>query len=379
MMPYIITFIVSNIIIYFGERVLKNNKKFGIFILIIGILPLTILAGLRVTDLGWDVKKYCVQIFGAVSNMNSLNAVKNYISIRGTEAGFVYFVYFMSKIFNDINFLLFSMNAIVSFSVLYLAYKNHEKNNMSILVPIFFYETVMYSITYSTLRQCIALSIFFIALVKFFEKKYKSVILLIIISKLFHNSAYVGILVLILILVNDSNKISQRYINFINIICISILVACIITYEPVLKLLWNVGLLNDKYIAYLDTKYNSISLKIRWPYLLFKLFNLLLSILYMKSNSVSYNQKRIDKKWHIMLIYDFIITLFSMKFIGAYRVGYYLYFPALYLYVPKLLQVFAKDKKNQFLAKYMIAFVYILYFLVQLSYYSIYPYRSILR
>lgn len=377
MVPYIITLIITNIILYFGEKKLKNNKILGIIILIIGIMPITLLAGIRTTNLGWDVQKYGVQIFGRVSNMNRLIDVKNYISIRGTEAGFVYLIYFLSKISNNINFVLFGLNAIVSYSVLYYAYNNREK--CSITFTFILYETLLYSISYSTLRQSISLALTFIAYTKYKHKKIIQTILILLFSTFFHDSAKFALLFLLIFINNDSNIINEKYKKLINIIIVFSVILIIMSYDSIMQYLWQVGILKEKYFLYLSNKFNSETLHIRWPYFLIKLFSLLLGTLYFKTKNISNEDKKENKKWMMMLIIDLIITLLSFKILTAHRLTYYIFFPAIFSFIPQTIRIFKDDKHNKILGYSLITVVYVLYYLISLPYYSIYPYRSIFK
>lgn len=376
MIPYLITFIITNLLVIIGERLHKNNKKSAIIFLIIAMLPIILLCGLRTIDMGWDTRTYLVSIYERIKNADLAYFI-TYANARGTEKGFTILVYLLTKICNNINFVMTCLNAIITYSVLYYAIKNKNKNKNSILFTIILYETTLYSITFSTLRQCISLAITFILCNKYVERKKLYCIFLILISLFFHSSAFMTIPMIFIMAINDSEKITKKQKNIFNILLITIIIFSILSYSDVLTYLWKLGIIPDKYINYLSGRYNSEVLRIRWQFLIFKFFNLFLGFIYFKSKYISKEEKQLNRKWYIMIIVDFIITLLSMKILNIHRITYYFLYPALFAFIPQTMKIFKNNRNNNFLSIMLVSLVYFLYFITSLKYYSILPYRGI--
>jgi len=94
-MPYVITFFITNILALIGEKICKQNKKIGILILILSVLPIILLGGMRVTSLGWDTDRYCVPIFNGIQGLSFADAI-TYLNTKQAETGFGILVYFLN-------------------------------------------------------------------------------------------------------------------------------------------------------------------------------------------------------------------------------------------------------------------------------------------
>lgn len=375
MIPYVIAFLLSIITAFLGEKLTKKNKLIGIIVLVISVLPIVIIGGLRTIDMGWDTQLYVVPVFNDVKNLN-LSQLNNYMSIREIEPGFIFLIFLLSKIFSNINFVLFGLISIISYSVLYYAYKNRDKT--SIVFVLFLYEMVLYPITYSTLRQCTAMALIFIACIKFIDKKYIKAMLLLLISQLFHSSSYMAIILFIIIYINDSKVIPEKRKKMLFFITLLLTAIGVLYYENVMNYLYSIGILNSKYLAYIGSKFQSETISIRWPLLLYKMFNILIGFLYFCCKAIPKEEKDNNKKWYILLLFDFIITLFSFKIVNAHRTTYYVLFPSLFVFIPQTTKIFKDDGISKKIGYLLIIVVYALYFITSLNYYDIYPYRWIL-
>ena len=377
MWPYLITFMITNILLYITEKKVKKNKKLEIILLIISVLPLSILAGLRTIDLGWDVEQYGIAIYNRINSFTFTNLVA-YTKLGYFEPGFLYLFYICIKIFNNINFVLFCLHIIITFSVLYFAYQNKEKS--PILITMILYEFTLYFITYSTLRQCVSLALCFISCALYSKKKFKSAYLIALFGMFFHSSAIVSILTLLIMQFNDSKSISKKTKFLINFLLISALFIGIMNYEWIIREVSNAGIVSQRYENYLTNKYHSEHLVVRGSVVLLKTFNVILGLLYYKCKKINQQEKSANKKWYIMILIDYVVLFLSFKILNIHRITYYLYFPAIFAFIPQTVKVFKNDEKNRKLGYIIILLVYFLYFLQNLlwNYYDMYPYRSII-
>lgn len=378
MIPYIVTMLISTILAFCAEiSNKKNNKKLCIFFIIAAIIPLAGLAGLRTTDLGWDTEKYAVRIFNIADSL-SLGKYINYILSSGTEKGFLIVVYLLDKIYGNINFVLFGLQLFVSICFAILAYYYRDKS--SITMMFFIYECTLYVVTYNTLRQSLAIGLIFIIIVLMEKKYYKSAFVLFVINLFFHDSAIFSVLVPIIMLISENKRLNPKTKKILFITLVFIFIGFAVSYQSLITILHNYGFISDRYLGYLsDEKYAVENLDIQSTTVAFKTSIILLGGLYFYINK-NRNEKAENYKWYTMLIIDYVMMFVSFKIVNIFRVTYYLYYPALFIFIPQCKKVFKNDKFNQAFSVVLILSIFGVFYLNKLltNYYDLYPYKWIL-
>lgn len=378
MAPYLITFAISTVLIYIAELNLKKGlKSNGKIFLLLAILPITILAGLRTTDLGWDTEKYATQIFEVTENSN-LSSYIGYMKDSTIEKGFLMTMFILDKIWGNINFVLFGLQFLVSLSVIIFAY--HYKDKCSIMMTFFIYECTLYVVSYSTLRQCLAIAMSFFIIILVEKKKYIWAGILFGLNLFFHNSVIFSISVPIIILIHQSQKISQKRKIRLYFIILAIFIGLLLNYESIMYFLYGIGILSYRYIWYLNSQFVAEELAISFSTLFLKIPTILFGILYFINKEIPKEEKMENLKWFIMLCIDFIFMLLSFKITNIHRVSYYFYYPAIFVFVPQYRKILKKDKFSQFVGCAVILSFFAIFFLTKLlnNYYHMYPYTSIL-
>lgn len=372
MMPYYITFFISIVLIYFSQRLInKGNKRMGIFLLIISILPITLLAGLRNVNLGYDTKIYGVPLFERVHNYSNYEFF-NYLSTAKVEKGFLIVIFILDRICGNINFVLFGLQAIISISFIILLYSYKDKCSFPLTMLI--YCCTLYTRSYDILRQGISIALIMLMIVMLDKQKYKKAILLYILSLFCHNSSFAAIIIPLFYIIEKIQVPDKiRYLIYMSGMLI---IAGISTfYTDILKFLVSIGIVSSKYLIYIGEEFANSSLDIRFGVTIVKLIIVLCCLVYIR------NKKNLDKKnikWIMMLIFDFIINFLSYRVRNIDRIAWYCYYPALFIMAPQLIKIVKNNKYNKAIFYILISLLFLIEFTEKLitNRYHLNPYIS---
>lgn len=363
-MIYFVIFFISGILAYIANiKFNKKQTKRGMFFSLISILILAIFAGLRDTSIGTDVDYYLTADLNLASNFNNFFA---YYNSCGEELLFALLVFAINKIFNNINFLMFVIQLIMTTLVYIEIYRNRKKFNMGI--SLFIYCIFAYPRFLNIIRQGIAISIIIFSM-RFIEKKQlKKFLITILIASLFHRTAIIAIFLYFLY----RNVENKRKYNILFSYCMIFI--AVIGYDYMLKLLLNMGILPNKYDAFL-TKYMRENIKIDYATAFYKLiwiYLLLTTGKYMKPKDENYN-------FYIhLLVIDIILWELNYKIMNAERLSYYFGLIGMINFYPQLYNVKLKNKKQKIIILLSIVLISILYFYWKFIYFhsgEIYPYK----
>lgn len=192
-----------------------QNDKADIYLCIISFLLLTIMFGLRHpsmgVDLGASISSGYIGTFEFISNMTwtdvlSLTPVLNY------EAGYVIYNKIISTIFNEPQFFLFVTSLICVAPIIITIYYR----STNVILSVFIYMGLpSFLITFSGLRQAIALGICFFSILFVQKREFWKFVLLIALAWTFHSSA--AIFLIAYPLYNIKLNKSNRYITILAI------------------------------------------------------------------------------------------------------------------------------------------------------------------
>jgi len=354
-MAYILCYALTGSILLYSEKIVKKKEKnlIGLF----GLLPLLLLAAFRSNDIGTDIKWYTEPLFGIACESNSFNdflseswILPNYYVryIKDIEIGFSALIYFVSKVFGNINVLYFFIELLILLP-LYASLRLF-RNKISLSFGIIVYCFMFYQMGFNLMRQMIAISFFLLSFSLMIKKKYVKSLLFFAISIVFHYSAfYFGILVfLIYILLNKDLKVYKKFkfitpsFSFFAIVVFSILFVILLNQ---LSFFWN--LIGDYYSLYLkgDLQLEIYQIIIRLPILFIFIFE--------RDNMQFYS---IDSKFFIIAVFfDILLSQFSSITSQSSRMGYF--FSIFYVFS---LYLVCKDKnvrKRNILSGYVLAYV----------------------
>lgn len=198
---YIFTICISCFLIWIAEK-LNNNIK-GFLLTLAVIIP-SVISGVRADTVGTDVRSYVKPIwYLANSSDNLFSFINNQGSlISGDEVsrfekGYMLFTYMCTKINSSFFFnLFFSEFLIIGLTLLGL-WRFKKNHNISVTLGMFVFYTMLYNPSLNIVRQSIAMAILAFAFNFLIEKKVFKYILLVIIATLFHQTALIGIFMLL--------------------------------------------------------------------------------------------------------------------------------------------------------------------------------------
>lgn len=189
-MVYIATFLCSIIFGHLATRINpKTNRGLVFFCSAVSILIPSILAGLRDISVGTDISVYVADNFNLAVASETFSQYASRIWQK--EWGYMFLVFFSSKIFPDVQGLLFSIELIMMVCVFLGAWKFREQVPLPLVLAIYF--LFFYNMSYNIVRQSIAVAIIFLATSWLFEKKYIHFFIAVAVAVLFHKTAMVGI------------------------------------------------------------------------------------------------------------------------------------------------------------------------------------------
>ena len=196
MKAYIVFFILSLIMTYFSDIAFKKNKrKLGKLFLLISLFLLCFLAGIRSEYVGRDVHNYLTYIYDDFINGNDFIFECFHSGAKNIEFLFILLVY-ISSFFKNIHFVFFFIQFTVCAPIYYYAYLNRKSK--SITFTIFIFLTTMYCYSLSMMRQSIAISFSLLATYYFMDNQYKKGLMMILIGFLFHRTALVSLIILLI-------------------------------------------------------------------------------------------------------------------------------------------------------------------------------------
>ena len=209
-MIYIYTFAASVFFAYLAER--SKNKGVIILCSVISILIPSILAGLRTTNVGIDVKVYALPNYLTALNYdNFLDFLAQY-SYR--EAGYYFLVYFIAHLTHHLNWCLFAYSLIIVTCTYIGAYKHKDKINLSFIMLMFF--LFWYNYTFNIIRQFMAASIMFMGLDTLEHAQYNKFLMYSIVASLFHISALLLLppLIFVRVIISSERFQKREYYKF---------------------------------------------------------------------------------------------------------------------------------------------------------------------
>lgn len=291
MIIYIVAFSASTILFIFGEKV-RREQRFIVDIIAIGIL--CVVAGMRAGNVGTDTGGYLQPTIQAALSKDTIYDYMNtswifagwsHRMVGQYEIGFSLFIWFVTKIFQNVIITQLCLQLLMVFPIYYVC---RNRNTGSVWLPMLIYDLMFFNNSLNSIRQSVAIS-FLLLMFHFWEKNNKRKALVALgIGIIFHMSAIIGIIFILLyefvkngkILKKDTIIITDRKVRVMLLVTLGIIGLCIIKY--VIMLLETIGI--GKYVGYLG---NGDAIKLKINQIISRLPGLLI---------VLCNTKNIDKK-----------------------------------------------------------------------------------
>lgn len=270
---YLIVFAISIFLISLSEYIKKKivNKKVEklIYIFTVGValcIP-SVLAGMRDYSIGTDVLTYGnIWFYNAVGS--DFKVYTNWAT--SSSIGYLYAVinYIVAHFTINPHYFYFIYNFIENIIIFIAIYKNRDVVNVPLSMMTYY--LLFYNLFLNVLRQGMALSLILLGFSLLREKRYVSFLIIVYIAVLFHNTAGIAVIFLLLYIFLKKNitlqsnlktiKVvkKQDIINlqlfFERIIIIFLIIIIVILFEDIIRYLGSLGLVGDRYLMYINTE-----------------------------------------------------------------------------------------------------------------------------
>ena len=185
MLGFIFLFIIFVILLILSNYI--KDLRIKKIISIISLVILCLISGTRYNIGGSDYFWY-KNLYQKVPTNNIFEQLLSFSNSTGIEKGFVFYMSVVKILgFNFYGFTL--INSIIFYSLFYKALK-HYNYNINFILVVFLYKMFFYN-TFISIRQPIAIIIFWLALPFLKEKKYIKYFLMCFVAFLFHRSSIV--------------------------------------------------------------------------------------------------------------------------------------------------------------------------------------------
>lgn len=284
MIIYILTIGISTLLLNYGVKLKDSTFMRNAAILLAIFIPAVVAAG-RAETIGTDVRTYAEPL-QKFANLN--NNFADYINFQGIlnngqpfqrfEKGYVTLIYLASRVTPKLWLNFFITELLILGCVVLGLIKFNKIRNISIGLGIFIFFTFFYNLSYNLIRQSIAMFILFYGFSYLVEKDWIKYIITIFVAFLFHSSAIVGFLFMLIYWLlyrktkkNLYFKLSNEYIlsrQAVLSLFFSLAIIVFLFSPSIIREILNTFNLS-KYISYLPSAIHGswIELIIRLPFL----------------------------------------------------------------------------------------------------------------
>lgn len=319
------------VFILVGGIIFRKNKRGNV--IFCGIL-LFLYAGLRSSSVGIDTLGY-ERAFYFLKNISFSEIINTDAHGISRDFVFYWFLKLLQFISGDSQIMFILIGGIVAFSISRFIYRYSENVTLSFLIYVglrFFY----FSLT--GLRAAIAISIVVFAYKYLEEKKYIKVLITTLIASLFHGSAIIFIISIIIVKIN-------KFISLF-IISLSILIINILTNNSILFKVVQLPFFTQYSTYVLNANKESSGTTI---IIIFTIT----TIGYFLSTLNKYDDKNSSEINFIFLKHLFIGIIFyviNFSFANAFRLGHFFTISIIPL-MPNIIYNLRFDKKIKFIVK----------------------------
>lgn len=340
MIIYLVFFVLSFLLIIYSRNLEKRNKKIYLVFELLALLSLCFLASIRSLNVGTDVKTYVYPAF----TQTLMSGFNNYFASQ-IEFGYMLLNYIVCLFSNRISILLF----VIQFIIMFFSYNGikeicKEKTTLGYIVFVLLF----YNMSLNIVRQSIAIAFMIYSLKYIFNNKLAKSIVFIFIASLFHKTALIFIIAIIIFKIQNLLK---KFDLLIFILCMLLGIVFSFTFDYFLNFLVNIGIVPDQYLFYLE---HYVNIKLNFQ-LIYILTDVILIIIYLL------NRKKMNKNdnkygyFYYFLIMDILFLLIGAKYDVINRIGLYFRLPAYIFYLTNL-DLLIKDKNKKIIFNYLVVF-----------------------
>ncbi len=349
MVPYLVCFVFSTVLIALSEYSLRRNKKtFAVFLGCAAVLTLSIMAGIRSYDVGTDIDFYILPFYRRAQSYSASFQSLWSANAENVEVLFLILEYISANVFHSPHFVMFALSLLTNGFVYKGIIKQRER--MSVAFAWLTYCLIYFNLSLNMMRQSVSVAILFYLFSDLEKLNWKRVIFFSAFASLFHISSLIGIFFYaVYLIICRKNRIGGlRQVLFL----VFMLLPVIIPYA--IRMIINLGILNQRFNIYLENQANAAI-----GNLIFRVLCLISYVL------LCYHTKSNDKSRNYFLLYAGIMnTLFIVNNSQIFiRLRAYFEIYSL-IYVPSGLRVYSKKTRvlvTVFMVIMMIVYWYYIY------------------
>lgn len=328
-----------------SKRIKKISGK--VLFIIAALIPI-ILATIRSSEVGIDVNVYVQPYVRTALNASSFASYFNSMLISGVEVGYALLNYIGAVWLGGLSGVFF-LSMLLVIVPIYLRILDY-KENIPVWVSTLIYLFTFYNLSLNLARQAIVLSILFYAFKYVESNKLKIFVIFILVALLFHNSALLGLIYIILLKI--ANGKNWRFKQF-SILLLLLLV--IVFYNRIFTIIVNVLFSNnvDKYInAFLSDGSGYLSF---WMIVInvFAIMCVLFSKKYLE-------KEKYYKYYLLIVVFNFSLYLLTIYNGNCFR--YALYFAIM---LPRIVPIirYRFKRNSRLIADVFIVFIFLLFWI----------------
>lgn len=280
------------------------QKKNSFLILFMAIITVSLIAGLRGSDVGTDTNAYLVYINRISNGLSNLNI----LGINSSEIGFYVIVKSVYCLTQSSQCVL----AFFAFATNYLIFKRiwDFKDDISVDLVVFFYLLVLFPTSMNIIRQYLAIAIIFFYS-RYIGSTKGNVLFSIacIVASTIHVSAMLGITFLLIYNIIEKKQSAKRIILCVLGVILTIMVVSYLSFYV------------ERYSAFFS--YDSPTLS---PIIIIRLLPLLAFLFVFKNRAVSWfkdNQRNVIRFITIAYFIGICLSLIGSFYSQANRIGMY--------------------------------------------------------
>ena len=359
MFIYLICFSVSTIFAYLAQNA-KSKKRFLLFS-ICSVSIVVLLAGLRDISIGIDTSNVYSNAWTVAVRSRSLwNFMELYHKyFRAKEYLWALLCGISAKGFGDFHVFLTLIHLIMIGSIYIGAFRLRDYASPSFVLLVFY--LLYFNHSLNVFRQYMAMAILFAGVKDVINNHHRRFIFIIIVAALFHNTALIGLLYLVLYrLLYPQGRMKVISLNRRVALFVFILIG-VVSFMPLAQFLIRAGILNSKYLFFIENDSTNTYLVAR----VLVAFELLVLLLFLRS------VLKKDSSSHFFVYCTFIfVILYQLAPSLPYGKRIPAYFSIINISTIGHFITSLQERNNRIIIRGVVIFISLTYWLVMYGYYN---------
>lgn len=363
-MIYLFVFFLSLVFFKLADFFLDKKKGLAIFFIVIAILIASVFAGCRDLSIGTDTSFYVLDYFREAKHARSFFKYREQIR---ADTGYAIFNYVITKIFNNISWLLFFIQAFVMFFITISIL--HLKKSKILPWAFFIYFLLYFSTSLNMTRQTMAIAVCIYSFANLLTGNIAKALILVGFAITFHFTAFIFLGIFPIFLY--TSKFTKNFWLFQLIISIAC-IAIVILMDIIIVAFIGVGVLAEGFSTYKSGGIYGSNIPLSDLFLGFVFFALF--IIFRKFSFLEKSQKNF---FQTVFLISIILCFAAVQSTFAVRGMYYFSFLSIVI-LPQLITSM-EDKRFEYLLWISVVCLFILFWGLTVPYANLgetYPYKS---